>query len=85
MFLASTLVTQLNIQRKVESIITVIINDFFLNFFREHAKKLMLENDGLQSTMLRSEQEAIEIFTLLQKKDESKNLSVSLGLSPQFL
>lgn len=41
--------------------------------YREHAKRLMLENDGLQSTMLRSEQEAIEIFTLLQKKDEQKN------------
>jgi len=48
----------------------------FILYPREHAKKLMLENDGLQSTMVRSEQEAIEIFTLLQKKDEQKNNQV---------
>lgn len=41
--------------------------------YREHAKKLMLENDALQSTMLQTEHESIEIFQMLQKEDEKKN------------
>ncbi|XP_071161442.1 basal body-orientation factor 1-like isoform X2 [Mytilus edulis] len=41
--------------------------------YREHAKKLMLENDQLQSSMVQNEQESIEIFTLLQQNEEKKN------------
>lgn len=41
--------------------------------YREHAKKLMLENDQLQSTMVQNEQESIEIFTMLQQNEEKKN------------
>lgn len=41
--------------------------------YREHAKKLMLENDQLQSSMVQNEQESIEIFTLLQHNEEKKN------------
>ena len=48
----------------------------FLLSFREHAKKLMLENDQLQSSMVQNEQESIEIFTLLQHNEEKKNNQV---------
>ena len=48
--------------------------------FREHAKKLMLENDQLQSNMVQNEQESIEIFTLLQHNEEKKNNQVRLYL-----
>ena len=48
----------------------------FLLSFREHAKKLMLENDQLQSNMVQNEQESIEIFTLLQHNEEKKNNQV---------
>ena len=49
---------------------------FFWLSFREHAKKLMLENDQLQSNMVQNEQESIEIFTLLQHNEEKKNNQV---------
>ena len=50
----------------------------FFPFFREHAKKLMLENDQLQSSMVQNEQESIEIFTLLQQNEEKKNSQVHI-------
>ncbi|XP_076442356.1 basal body-orientation factor 1-like isoform X3 [Babylonia areolata] len=41
--------------------------------YRESAKKLMLENDALQSQMLATERDTIDVITFLKKQDREKD------------
>lgn len=43
---------------------------------RENAKRLMLENDALQTQMFQSEQDMIDVITFLKKQDEDKEEQV---------
>jgi hypothetical protein len=42
-------------------------------FVRENAKKLMLENDALQSQMMATERDTIDVITYLKKQDQDKD------------
>ncbi|XP_041353733.1 basal body-orientation factor 1-like [Gigantopelta aegis] len=44
--------------------------------FRESAKKLMLENDALQTQMINTEQDTIDVITYLKKQDQEKDLKL---------
>ncbi|XP_046551162.1 LOW QUALITY PROTEIN: basal body-orientation factor 1-like [Haliotis rubra] len=41
--------------------------------FRDNAKHLMLENDALQTQMLQTEQDTIDVITYLKKQDQDKD------------
>nr|KAG5703549.1 hypothetical protein BaRGS_020183 [Batillaria attramentaria] len=44
--------------------------------YRENAKKLMMENDALQSQMLATERDTIDVITHLKKKDHEKDMQL---------
>ena len=48
----------------------------FLN--RENAKKLMLENDALQTQMFQTERDTIDVITFLKKQDHDKDSQVRI-------
>lgn len=49
-----------------------------LNVFnRDTAKKLMLENDALQTQMFQTERDTIDVITYLKQQDQDKESQVS--------
>ncbi|XP_005096741.1 basal body-orientation factor 1 isoform X2 [Aplysia californica] len=44
--------------------------------FRENAKKLMLENDALQTQMFQTERDTIDVITFLKKQDQDKDSQI---------
>ena len=50
----------------------IVINNIHL-IDRENAKKLMLENDALQSQMMSTERDTIDVITYLKKQDHEKD------------
>ncbi|PVD25507.1 hypothetical protein C0Q70_13163 [Pomacea canaliculata] len=44
--------------------------------YRENAKKLMVENEALQSQMLQTERDTIDVVTYFKKQDAQKDLQL---------
>ena len=48
-------------------------------YHRENAKRLMLENDALQTQMFQTERDTIDVVTFLKKQDHDKDAQVKLS------
>jgi hypothetical protein len=48
-----------------------------MNLFRENARRLVLENEGLHTQMAQTEKDTIDVVTYLKRQDLEKDKQVT--------